>query len=218
MKKNMNHMNPGKHDRVKGLLLSGLLLVLMATTVYAGVKSRGVTPITGEDTSGPSVPSDGAVAIDPNQTIMNPNAAYEEGYTRPTPSPLQIDYKDTEEAGGIMTLESANHWARFDFYESPSDGEAWTYTMDNPILEVENSFTPKDPSDTLNVAEGIRRFTLRPTDLGTVTVTFNCGKAGEEPYDTMIYTFVVDEDLRITLVNATNPNGDKSRMVRPVVK
>ncbi|HBP25118.1 MAG TPA: hypothetical protein DD632_07015, partial [Oribacterium sp.] len=112
----------------------------MATTVYAGVKSRGVTPITGEDTSGPSVPSDGAVAIDPNQTIMNPNAAYEEGYTRPTPSPLQIDYKDTEEASGIMTLESANHWARFDFYESPSDGEAWTYTMDNPILEVENSF------------------------------------------------------------------------------
>lgn len=133
-------------------------------------------------------------------------------------SDLQINYYDTEEAGGIMTLEAANHWARFDFFSNPTIGEDWSYTMDNNILDVEKTYTAKDPSDTMNINDGTTRFVLIPNALGTVTVTFNYGKAGAEPDDTMIYTFLVDEDLRITLVKAENPHGDKSMIVRPVVK
>ena len=144
--------------------------------------------------------------------------ALDSAYTNTNASDLQINSYDTEEAGGIMTLEAANHWARFDFFSNPTIGEDWTYTMDNNILDVEKTYTAKDPSDTMNINDGTTRFVLTPNALGTVTVTFNYGKEGAEPDDTMIYTFVVDEDLRITLVKAENPHGDKSMIVRPVVK
>lgn len=144
--------------------------------------------------------------------------ALDGAYTSGNASDLQINYYDTEEAGGIMTLEAANHWARFDFFSNPTIGEDWSYTMDNNILDVEKTYTAKDPSDTMNINDGTTRFVLTPNALGTVTITFNYGKAGAEPDDTMIYTFVVDEDLRITLVKAENPHGDKSMIVRPVVK
>lgn len=144
--------------------------------------------------------------------------ALDGAYTSGNASDLQINYYDTEEAGGIMTLEAANHWARFDFFSNPTIGEDWSYTMDNNILDVEKTYTAKDPSDTMNINDGTTRFVLTPNALGTVTVTFNYGKAGAEPDDTMIYTFLVDEDLRITLVKAENPHGAKSMIVRPVVK
>ena len=158
---------------------------------------------------------DGAYTSGANQDAgMTLNGAYTSGNA----SDLQINYYDTEEAGGIMTLEAANHWARFDFFSNPTIGEDWSYTMDNNILDVEKTYTAKDPSDTMNINDGTTRFVLTPNALGTVTVTFNYGKEGAEPDDTMIYTFVVDEDLRITLVKAENPHGDKSMIVRPVVK
>ena len=158
---------------------------------------------------------DGAHTSGANQAA---GMALEGAYTSGGASDLQINYYDTEEAGGIMTLEAANHWARFDFFSNPTIGEDWSYTMDNNILDVEKTYTAKDPSDTMNINDGTTRFVLTPNALGTVTVTFNYGKAGAEPDDTMIYTFVVDEDLRITLVKAENPHGDKSMIVRPVVK
>lgn len=158
---------------------------------------------------------DGAHTSGANQAA---GMALEGAYTSGGASDLQINYYDTEEAGGIMTLEAANHWARFDFFSNPTIGEDWSYTMDNNILDVEKTFTAKDPSDTMNINDGTTRFVLTPNALGTVTVTFNYGKEGAEPDDTMIYTFVVDEDLRITLVKAENPHGDKSMIVRPVVK
>lgn len=158
---------------------------------------------------------DGAHTSGANQAA---GMALEGAYTSGGASDLQINYYDTEEAGGIMTLEAANHWARFDFFSNPTIGEDWSYTMDNNILDVEKTYTAKDPSDTMNINDGTTRFVLTPNALGTVTVTFNYGKEGAEPDDTMIYTFVVDEDLRITLVKAENPHGDKSMIVRPVVK
>ena len=158
---------------------------------------------------------DGAHTSGANQAA---GMALEGAYTSGGASDLQINYYDTEEAGGIMTLEAANHWARFDFFSNPTIGEDWSYTMDNNILDVEKTFTAKDPSDTMNINDGTTRFVLTPNALGTVTVTFNYGKEVAEPDDTMIYTFVVDEDLRITLVKAENPHGDKSMIVRPVVK
>ena len=158
---------------------------------------------------------DGAYTSGANQAA---GMALDGAYTNTNASDLQINYYDTEEAGGIMTLEAANHWARFDFFSNPTIGEDWTYTMDNNILDVEKTYTAKDPSDTMNINDGTTRFVLTPNALGTVTITFNYGKEGAEPDDTMIYTFVVDEDLRITLVKAENPHGDKSMIVRPVVK
>ena len=158
---------------------------------------------------------DGAYTSGANQAA---GTALDDAYTNTNASDLQINYYDTEEAGGIMTLEAANHWARFDFFSNPTIGEDWSYTMDNNILDVEKTYTAKDPSDTMNINDGTTRFVLTPNALGTVTVTFNYGKAGAEPDDTLIYTFVVDEDLRITLVKAENPHGDKSMIVRPVVK
>ena len=158
---------------------------------------------------------DGAYTSGANQAA---GTALDDAYTNTNASDLQINYYDTEEAGGIMTLEAANHWARFDFFSNPTIGEDWSYTMDNNILDVEKTYTAKDPSDTMNINDGTTRFVLTPNALGTVTVTFNYGKEGAEPDDTMIYTFVVDEDLRITLVKAENPHGDKSMIVRPVVK
>ena len=158
---------------------------------------------------------DGAHTSGANQAA---GMALEGAYTSGGASDLQINYYDTEEAGGIMTLEAANHWARFDFFSNPTIGEDWSYTMDNNILDVEKTYTAKDPSDTMNINDGTTRFVLTPNALGTVTVTFNYGKEGAEPDDTMIYTFVVDEDLRITLVKAENPHGDKSMIVHPVVK
>ena len=158
---------------------------------------------------------DGAYTSGANQAA---GTALDDAYTNTNASDLQINYYDTEEAGGIMTLEAANHWARFDFFSNQMIGEDWSYTMDNNILDVEKTYTAKDPSDTMNINDGTTRFVLTPNALGTVTVTFNYGKAGAEPDDTMIYTFVVDEDLRITLVKAENPHGDKSMIVRPVVK
>ena len=158
---------------------------------------------------------DGAYTSGANQAA---GTALDDAYTNTNASDLQINYYDTEEAGGIMTLEAANHWARFDFFSNPTIGEDWTYTMDNNILDVEKTYTAKDPSDTMNINDGTTRFVLTPNALGTVTITFNYGKEGAEPDDTMIYTFVVDEDLRITLVKAENPHGDKSMIVRPVVK
>ncbi len=158
---------------------------------------------------------DGAYTSGANQEA---GTALDDAYTNTNASDLQINYYDTEEAGGIMTLEAANHWARFDFFSNPTIGEDWSYTMDNNILDVEKTYTAKDPSDTMNINDGTTRFVLTPNELGTVTVTFNYGKEGAEPDDTMIYTFVVDEDLRITLVKAENPHGDKSMIVRPVVK
>ena len=158
---------------------------------------------------------DGAHTSGANQAA---GMALDGAYTSGNASDLQINYYDTEEAGGIMTLEAANHWARFDFFSNPTIGEDWSYTMDNNILDVEKTYTAKDPSDTMNINDGTTRFVLTPNALGTVTVTFNYGKEGAEPDDTMIYTFVVDEDLRITLVKAENPHGDKSMIVHPVVK
>lgn len=210
MRKNM--MN----SSMKSILLAGILIATVATTACAGVKAQGVTPKTTEtETSGPSVPT-----ADMNQEAAKPEAGmeFDDAYTNTNASDLQINYYDTEEAGGIMTLEAANHWARFDFFSNPTIGEDWSYTMDNNILDVEKTYTAKDPSDTMNINDGTTRFVLTPNALGTVTVTFNYGKAGAEPDDTMIYTFVVDEDLRITLVKAENPHGDKSMIVRPVVK
>lgn len=201
---------------MKSILLAGILIATVATTACAGVKAQGVTPKTTEtETSGPSVPT-----ADMNQEAAKPEAGmeFDDAYTNTNASDLQINYYDTEEAGGIMTLEAANHWARFDFFSNPTIGEDWSYTMDNNILDVEKTYTAKDPSDTMNINDGTTRFVLTPNALGTVTVTFNYGKAGAEPDDTMIYTFVVDEDLRITLVKAENPHGDKSMIVRPVVK
>lgn len=210
MRKNM--MN----SSMKSILLAGILIATVATTACAGVKAQGVTPKTTEaETSGPSVPT-----ADMNQEAAKPEAGmeFDDAYTSADASDLQINYYDTEEAGGIMTLEAGNHWARFDFFSNPTIGEDWSYTMDNNILDVEKTYTAKDPSDTMNINDGTTRFVLTPNALGTVTVTFNYGKAGAEPDDTMIYTFVVDEDLRITLVKAENPHGDKSMIVRPVVK
>ena len=210
MRKNMINSS------MKSILLAGILIATVATTACAGVKAQGVTPKTTEtETSGPSVPT-----ADMNQEAAKPEAgmALDGAYTSADASDLQINYYDTEEAGGIMTLEAANHWARFDFFSNPTIGEDWSYTMDNNILDVEKTYTAKDPSDTMNINDGTTRFMLTPNALGTVTVTFNYGKAGAEPDDTMIYTFVVDEDLRITLVKAENPHGDKSMIVRPVVK
>ena len=210
MRKNM--MN----SSMKSILLAGILIATVATTACAGVKAQGVTPKTTEtETSGPSVPT-----ADMNQEAAKPEAGmeFDDAYTNTNASDLQINYYDTEEAGGIMTLEAANHWARFDFFSNPTIGEDWSYTMDNNILDVEKTYTAKDPSDTMNINDGTTRFVLTPNALGTVTVTFNYGKAGAESDDTMIYTFVVDEDLRITLVKAENPHGDKSMIVRPVVK
>lgn len=204
------------NSSMKSILLAGILIATVATTACAGVKAQGVTPKTTEtETSGPSVPT-----ADMNQEAAKPEAgmALDGAYTSADASDLQINYYDTEEAGGIMTLEAANHWARFDFFSNPTIGEDWSYTMDNNILDVEKTYTAKDPSDTMNINDGTTRFMLTPNALGTVTVTFNYGKAGAEPDDTMIYTFVVDEDLRITLVKAENPHGDKSMIVRPVVK
>lgn len=227
MRKNMINSS------MKSILLAGILIATVATTACAGVKAQGVTPKTTEaETSGPSVPT-----ADMNQEAAKPEAgmefddaytntdanqeagmALDGAYTSADASDLQINYYDTEEAGGIMTLEAGNHWARFDFFSNPTIGEDWSYTMDNNILDVEKTYTAKDPSDTMNINDGTTRFVLTPNALGTVTVTFNYGKAGAEPDDTMIYTFVVDEDLRITLVKAENPHGDKSMIVRPVVK
>ena len=210
MRKNM--MN----SSMKSILLAGILIATVATTACAGVKAQGVTPKTTEaETSGPSVPT-----ADMNQEAAKPEAGmeFDDAFTNNDASDLQINYYDTEEAGGIMTLEAANHWAHFDFFSNPTIGEDWSYTMDNNILDVEKTYTAKDPSDTMNINDGTTRFVLTPNALGTVTVTFNYGKAGAEPDDTMIYTFQVDEDLRITLVKAENPHGDKSMLVRPVVK
>ena len=209
MRKNMINSN------MKSFILAGILIAAIATTAYAGVKACGVKPQTGHDTTGPSVP-----VADMNQEAVKPEAGmeFDDAFTNNDASDLQINYYDTEEAGGIMTLEAANHWARFDFFSNPTIGEDWSYTMDNNILDVEKTYTAKDPSDTMNINDGTTRFVLTPNALGTVTVTFNYGKAGAEPDDTMIYTFLVDEDLRITLVKAENPHGDKSMIVRPVVK
>lgn len=210
MRKNM--MN----SSMKSILLAGILIATVATTACAGVKAQGVTPKTTEaETSGPSVPT-----ADMNQEAVKPEAGmeFDDAFTNNDASDLQINYYDTEEAGGIMTLEAANHWARFDFFSNPTIGEDWSYTMDNNILDVEKTYTAKDPSDTMNINDGTTRFVLTPNALGTVTITFNYGKEGAEPDDSMIYTFLVDEDLRITLVKAENPHGDKSMIVRPVVK
>lgn len=227
-----------------GILIATVATTACAGVKAQGVTPK----TTEAETSGPSVPTadmnqeaakpeagmefdDAYTNTDANQEAgMALDGAYTSGankeagmaldgaYTNTNASDLQINYYDTEEAGGIMTLEAANHWARFDFFSNPTIGEDWTYTMDNNILDVEKTYTTKDPSDTMNVNDGTTRFVLTPNALGTVTVTFNYGKAGAEPDDTMIYTFVVDEDLRITLVKAENPHGDKSMIVRPVVK
>ena len=243
MRKNMMNSSM-KSILLAGILIATVATTACAGVKAQGVTPK----TTEAETSGPSVPTadmnqeaakpeagmefdDAYTNTDANQEAgMALDGAYTSGanqeagtalddaYTNTNASDLQINYYDTEEAGGIMTLEAANHWARFDFFSNPTIGEDWSYTMDNNILDVEKTYTAKDPSDTMNINDGTTRFVLTPNALGTVTVTFNYGKAGAEPDDTMIYTFVVDEDLRITLVKAENPHGDKSMIVRPVVK
>ena len=243
MRKNMMNSSM-KSVLLAGILIAMVATTACAGVKAQGVTPK----TTEAETSGPSVPTadmnqeaakpeagmefdDAYTNTDANQAAgMALDGAYTSGanqeagmaldgaYTSGNASDLQINYYDTEEAGGIMTLEAANHWARFDFFSNPTIGEDWSYTMDNNILDVEKSYTAKDPSDTMNINDGTTRFVLTPNALGTVTVTFNYGKEGAEPDDTMIYTFVVDEDLRITLVKAENPHGDKSMIVRPVVK
>ena len=243
MKKNMMNSSM-KSILLAGILIATVATTACAGVKAQGVTPK----TTEAETSGPSVPTadmnqeaakpeagmefdDAYTNTDANQAAgMALDGAYTSGanqeagmaldgaYTNTNASDLQINYYDTEEAGGIMTLEAANHWARFDFFSNPTIGEDWSYTMDNNILDVEKTYTAKDPSDTMNINDGTTRFVLTPNTLGTVTVTFNYGKAGAEPDDSMIYTFVVDEDLRITLVKAENPHGDKSMIVRPVVK
>lgn len=243
MRKNMINSSM-KSFLLAGILIATVATTACAGVKAQGVTPK----TTEAETSGPSVPTadmnqeaakpeagmefdDAYTNTDANQAAgMALDGAYTSGanqedgmalndaYTNTNASDLQINYYDTEEAGGIMTLEAANHWARFDFFSNPTIGEDWSYTMDNNILDVEKTYTAKDPSDTMNINDGTTRFVLTPNALGTVTITFNYGKAGAEPDDTMIYTFVVDEDLRITLVKAENPHGDKSMIVRPVVK
>lgn len=243
MRKNMMNSSM-KSILLAGMLIATVATTACAGVKAQGVTPK----TTEAETSGPSVPTadldqeaakpeagmefdDAYTNTDANQEAgMALDGAYTSGanqeagmaldgaYTNANASDLQINYYDTEEAGGIMTLEAANHWARFDFFSNPTIGEDWSYTMDNNILDVEKTYTAKDPSDTMNINDGTTRFVLTPNALGTVTVTFNYGKEGAEPDDTMIYTFVVDEDLRITLVKAENPHGDKSMIVRPVVK
>ena len=243
MRKNMMKSSM-KSFLLAGILIATVATTACAGVKAQGVTPK----TTEAETSGPSVPTadmnqeaakpeagmefdDAYTNTDANQEAgMALDGAYTSGanqaagmalndaYTSSNASDLQINYYDTEEAGGIMTLEAANHWARFDFFSNPTIGEDWSYTMDNNILDVEKTYTAKDPSDTMNINDGTTRFVLTPNALGTVTITFNYGKAGAEPDDTMIYTFVVDEDLRITLVKAENPHGDKSMIVRPVVK
>lgn len=243
MRKNMMNSSM-KSILLAGILIATVATTACAGVKAQGVTPK----TTEAETSGPSVPTadmnqeaakpeagmefdDAYTNNDANQEAgMALDGAYTSGanqeaglaldgaYTNTNASDLQINYYDTEEAGGIMTLEAANHWARFDFFSNPTIGEDWSYTMDNNILDVEKTYTAKDPSDTMNINDGTTRFVLTPNALGTVTITFNYGKAGAEPDDTMIYTFVVDEDLRITLVKAENPHGDKSMIVRPVVK
>lgn len=243
MRKNMMNSSM-KSILLAGILIATVATTACAGVKAQGVTPK----TTEAETSGPSVPTadmnqeaakpeagmefdDAYTNTDANQAAgMALDGAYTSGanqeagmaldgaYTSGNASDLQINYYDTEEAGGIMTLEAANHWARFDFFSNPTIGEDWSYTMDNNILDVEKTYTAKDPSDTMNINDGTTRFVLTPNALGTVTVTFNYGKEGAEPDDTMIYTFVVDEDLRITLVKAENPHGDKSMIVRPVVK
>lgn len=243
MRKNMINSNM-KSILLAGILIATVATTACAGVKAQGVTPK----TTEAETSGPSVPTadmnqeaakpgagmefdDAYTNTDANQEAgMALDGAYTSGAnqedgmalndasTNTNASDLQINYYDTEEAGGIMTLEAANHWARFDFFSNPTIGEDWSYTMDNNILDVEKTYTAKDPSDTMNINDGTTRFVLTPNALGTVTVTFNYGKAGAEPDDTMIYTFVVDEDLRITLVKAENPHGDRSMIVRPVVK
>lgn len=243
MRKNMINSRM-KSFLLAGILIATVATTACAGVKAQGVTPK----TTEAETSGPSVPTadmnqeaakpeagmefdDAYTNTDANQEAgMALDGAYTSGanqaagmalndaYTSGNASDLQINYYDTEEAGGIMTLEAANHWARFDFFSNPTIGEDWSYTMDNNILDVEKTYTAKDPSDTMNINDGTTRFVLTPNALGTVTVTFNYGKEGAEPDDTMIYTFVVDEDLRITLVKAENPHGDKSMIVRPVVK
>ena len=243
MRKNMMNSSM-KSILLAGILIATVATTACAGVKAQGVTPK----TTEAETSGPSVPTadmnqeaakpeagmefdDAYTNTDANQEAgMALDGAYTSGanqdagmtlngaYTSGNASDLQINYYDTEEAGGIMTLEAANHWARFDFFSNPTIGEDWSYTMDNNILDVEKTYTAKDPSDTMNINDGTTRFVLTPNALGTVTVTFNYGKEGAEPDDTMIYTFVVDEDLRITLVKAENPHGDKSMIVRPVVK
>lgn len=243
MRKNMINSSM-KSFLLAGILIATVATTACAGVKAQGVTPK----TTEAETSGPSVPTadmnqeaakpeagmefdDAYTNNDANQEAgMALDGAYTSGanqeaglaldgaYTNTNASDLQINYYDTEEAGGIMTLEAANHWARFDFFSNPTIGEDWSYTMDNNILDVEKTYTAKDPSDTMNINDGTTRFVLTPNALGTVTVTFNYGKEGAEPDDSMIYTFVVDEDLRITLVKAENPHGDKSMIVRPVVK
>lgn len=243
MRKNMINSSM-KSFLLAGILIATVATTACAGVKAQGVTPK----TTEAETSGPSVPTadmnqeaakpEAGMEFDDAYTNTNANqeagtaldGAYTSGtnqetgmalngtYTNTNASDLQINYYDTEEAGGIMTLEAANHWARFDFFSNPTIGEDWSYTMDNNILDVEKTYTAKDPSDTMNINDGTTRFVLIPNALGTVTVTFNYGKAGAEPDDTMIYTFLVDEDLRITLVKAENPHGDKSMIVRPVVK
>lgn len=243
MRKNMMNSSM-KSILLAGMLIATVATTACAGVKAQGVTPK----TTEAETSGPSVPTadmnqeaakpeagmefdDAYTNTDANQEAgMALDGAYTSGanqeagmaldgaYTNANASDLQINYYDTEEAGGIMTLEAANHWARFDFFSNPTIGEDWSYTMDNNILDVEKTYTAKDPSDTMNINDGTTRFVLTPNALGTVTITFNYGKEGAEPDDTMIYTFVVDEDLRITLVKAENPHGDKSMIVRPVVK
>ena len=243
MRKNMMNSSM-KSILLAGVLIATVATTACAGVKAQGVTPK----TTESETSGPSVPTadmnqeaakpeagmefdDAYTNTDANQEAgMALDGAYTSGanqdagmtlngaYTSGNASDLQINYYDTEEAGGIMTLEAANHWARFDFFSNPTIGEDWSYTMDNNILDVEKTYTAKDPSDTMNINDGTTRFVLTPNALGTVTITFNYGKEGAEPDDTMIYTFVVDEDLRITLVKAENPHGDKSMIVRPVVK
>ena len=243
MRKNMMNSSM-KSFLLAGILIATVATTACAGVKAQGVTPK----TTEAETSGPSVPTadmnqeaakpeagmefdDAYTNTDVNQEAdMALDGAHTSGanqaagmaldgaYTSGNASDLQINYYDTEEAGGIMTLEAANHWARFDFFSNPTIGEDWSYTMDNNILDVEKTYTAKDPSDTMNINDGTTRFVLTPNALGTVTVTFNYGKEGAEPDDTMIYTFVVDEDLRITLVKAENPHGDKSMIVHPVVK
>lgn len=243
MRKNMMNSSM-KSILLAGMLIATVATTACAGVKAQGVTPK----TTEAETSGPSVPTadmnqeaakpeagmefdDAYTNTDANQEAgMALDGAYTSGanqeagmaldgaYTNTNASDLQINYYDTEEAGGIMTLEAANHWARFDFFSNPTIGEDWSYTMDNNILDVKKTYTAKDPSDTMNINDGTTRFVLTPNALGTVTITFNYGKEGAQPDDTMIYTFLVDEDLRITLVKAENPHGDKSIIVRPVVK
>lgn len=106
----------------------------------------------------------------------------------------------------LLNIDFSSQTVSVELYTTPSSGYNWEYSMDNSgyMMLVSTDYKSDSGSAIPGKGGGTKTFTFRSIRSGTVNITFSYTKT--EGFEKIVateyvYTYYIDNDGNITLVN-----------------